>query len=75
MPQQIAVSLYPLGLPTVVGLWRVTVRGGRLIGGAERQPSDDELLQGLRELMAEDEHDLGFIPEDARAEVERQWRD
>jgi len=44
-----------------------------LIGA--REPTDEELLQGLRELMAEDERELGPIPDDAKAEVERQWRD
>ena len=60
----------------VVGTpWRITVIVSPTVGGAEREPTDEELLQGLRELMAEDEHDLGPIPEEARAEVERQWRD
>jgi hypothetical protein len=55
--------------------WQVTVIVSPTVGGAEREPTDEELLQGLRELMAEDEGELGSIPEDARAEVERQWRD
>jgi hypothetical protein len=37
--------------------------------------TDEELLQGLRDLMAEDERELGPIPDEAKAEVERQWRD
>jgi hypothetical protein len=55
--------------------WQVTVIVSPTVGGAEREPTDEELLQGLRELMAEDERELGPIPEEARAEVERQWRD
>jgi hypothetical protein len=35
-------------------------------------PSDEELLHRLRELMADDERELGPIPEAAKAEVERQ---
>ena len=55
--------------------WKIPVIVSPIVGGGEREPTDEELLQGLRDLMAEDERELGPIPEEARAEVERQWRD
>jgi hypothetical protein len=58
----------PPTVPAALGeeiAWRIGIR----------EPTDEELLQGLRELMAEDERELGPIPDDAKAEVERQWRD
>ena len=55
--------------------WKIPVIVSPIVGGGEREPTDEELLQGLRDLMAEDERELGPIPEEASAEVERQWRD
>jgi hypothetical protein len=71
--EPMAFTVSPTAL--VEAPWRVTVIVSPTIGGAEREPTDEELLRGLRELMAEDERELGPIPEEARAEVERQWRD
>jgi hypothetical protein len=48
--------------------------GGR-VELVEAQFPDQARQEGLRELTAEDERKLGPIPEAARAEVERQWRD
>jgi hypothetical protein len=74
--EQITVTVYPLGVRAEDEEARqVTLSGYRSVGVVQREPTDEELLQGLRELMAEDERELGPIPEDARAEVERQWRD
>ena len=49
--------------------WKIPVIVSPIVGGGEREPTDEELLQGLRDLMAEDERELGPIPEEARAEV------
>ena len=71
--QPMAFTVSPAALAETP--WQVTVIVSPTVGGAEREPTDEELLQGLRELLAEDERELGPIPEEARAEVERQWRD
>jgi hypothetical protein len=50
--QPMAFTVSPAALAETP--WQVTVIVSPTVGGAEREPTDEELLQGLRELIAED---------------------
>jgi hypothetical protein len=58
-------------------LWRcdhVHYDHGDAVRCAEAHDDPEPGPARLHELMAEDERELGSIPEAAKAEVERQWR-
>jgi hypothetical protein len=74
MLEQITVNVYPPGVRAIgEEAWQATLSGVRSVGIVQREPTDEELLEGGRTFMAELEHEFGRIPDDVRAEIRRKW--